>query len=395
MGKISFSVLILVIISIVFLAACSQPAMPSFDPLSSVKTSAAGTAVAEWMPAIQATRPLTEGTPLFLATEGGSTPGLVTPAPEQTGAAARPTATPLRPSPTPTPAICERMGFVKDVTVPDGAKYAPGERFTKTWRLMNTGKCAWDATHRLVFDHGDAMGGPASLPLPAVAPWETIDISVELVAPAAAGKYKGYWILQNSKGEKFGYGKNGNLPFWAAIEVTGPTPVATKPEKQSVYDLVENACAAQWLSHAGVLPCPGSMTDSAGYVVQHDKVKLQDGKEYASPSLETYPQWKQDGVITGRYPPVAIKAGYRFKAVIGCQSQSSACDVIFQLNYRASNGELKSLGQWMVRHGSPPQSLDVSLSELAGSQAELVLAVGANGSAASDNAVWVAPRIVE
>jgi hypothetical protein len=126
-----------------------------------------------------------------------------------------PTDTPL-PSPT---TICDQAGFVTDVTVPDGSKADPDEHFTKTWRLRNDGACTWTSSYDLVFSSGDAMGAPPAVQLTAgtVAPGETVDVSVELVAPSTEGTYKGFYKLRNGGGVLFGL--EGGNPFWVEIEV--------------------------------------------------------------------------------------------------------------------------------------------------------------------------------
>ena len=98
-----------------------------------------------------------------------------------------PTNTPV-PSPTATP-VCPQAQFITDVTVPDGTVMTPGQTFTKKWRLKNTGTCAWNG-YTLVFDSGDAMGGPATQPVGAVNPGQEIDIEVNMTAPASAGNYR-------------------------------------------------------------------------------------------------------------------------------------------------------------------------------------------------------------
>ncbi len=121
------------------------------------------------------------------------------------------------------PTVCDRVKFVKDVTIPDDTAFAPNESFTKTWRLQNAGTCTWNSNYRLVFDNGDVMSGPVSTSLPGtVTPGQEIDVSVNLKAPGSAGKYKGYWKIQNAAGQSFGYG-DGNKAFWVLIDV-GITP---------------------------------------------------------------------------------------------------------------------------------------------------------------------------
>ena len=132
-----------------------------------------------------------------------------------------PTFTPL---PTATEIPCDRATFVTDVTVPDGADYSPGDVFTKTWRLKNTGSCTWTSGYDLVFDHGDQMGAPAVSQLTSgtVGPNQTLDVSVQLTAPGSEGGYKGYFKLRNPQGVIFGIGASANIAFWVEIEVLGP-----------------------------------------------------------------------------------------------------------------------------------------------------------------------------
>jgi hypothetical protein len=83
----------------------------------------------------------------------------------------------------------------------------------------------------LVFTGGEAMEGPASVLLPAsVPPGGTLDISVDLVAPAKPGSYRGYWNLKTPDGKIFGLGPNANEPVWVDILVTTDTPEAPTPE---------------------------------------------------------------------------------------------------------------------------------------------------------------------
>ena len=94
-----------------------------------------------------------------------------------------------------------------------------GQHFAKTWRVKNVGSCTWGTNYRLVFVSGDKMGGPASQALEHnVKPGETIDLIVDLTAPAGNGEYKGYWKIQSNEGDQFGN-------YWVQIRV-GPPPAA-------------------------------------------------------------------------------------------------------------------------------------------------------------------------
>src|SRR6266545_3941317 len=112
--------------------------------------------------------------------------------------------------------------FVADVTVPDGSIFDPSQAFTKTWRLRNIGTCTWTTSYTMVFDSGTQMGSTASVPFGiSVAPGGTIDLSVSMTAPNAAGHYFGYWKFKNASGTLFGIGTNANRSWWVEINVRG------------------------------------------------------------------------------------------------------------------------------------------------------------------------------
>src|SRR6266498_580674 len=55
-------------------------------------------------------------------------------------------------------ASCYGLTFVSDVSIPDNTPVTPGQTFTKTWKVKNSGTCAWDAGFKFAFVSGDAMG---------------------------------------------------------------------------------------------------------------------------------------------------------------------------------------------------------------------------------------------
>ena len=79
--------------------------------------------------------------------------------------------------------ILANAAYVSDVTIPDGTEVAPGQTFTKSWELLNTGTCTWSEKHAIFFAGGDNMEGPATTIHHSVAPGESVDVSVELTAP--------------------------------------------------------------------------------------------------------------------------------------------------------------------------------------------------------------------
>lgn len=119
---------------------------------------------------------------------------------------------------------CHWAAFVADTTVPDGTTFKPGASFVKTWRLKNIGTCAWSKYYSLVFTGGSQMGAPASVSMPvSVAPGQMVDVNVNMIAPTTTGSYRGYWMLKNASGVKFGIGTNADKAFWVDIRVDSPS----------------------------------------------------------------------------------------------------------------------------------------------------------------------------
>ncbi len=330
-----------------------------------------------------------------------SPPPSVTPPPQATWTPApSPTQAPTW---TPSPEPCNRAQFVRDVTVPDGTEFAPGTAFTKTWRLKNVGTCTWQ-NYSLVFDHGDAMGGPPSQPIPVVAPGQEVDISVDLVAPNSPGAYRGYWRLRDNQGRVFGL--TTGVPFWVDIKVVNPTatPTATfttsptlPPPAMLLLDFYERAPDAYWYNgHSVHLPFPGANNDHRGFARYADGLLLEDGHTYPR-VLETHPEWEDDGKIMGRYPAVTLAPNAHFRAKIGfialADGSCGAGEVEFKLGMRIDGNPTHTLATWHKDCTGALQSVDVDLSAYAGHSAVFYLRVDAAGSSAQDWAVWVNPNI--
>src|SRR5512147_2675991 len=78
---------------------------------------------------------------------------------------------------------CYGLAYVSDVTIPDNTPVNPGQKFTKTWKLQNSGTCAWDAGFKFSNVSGDTMGGETYTLPSAVSAGAVTNISVDMVAP--------------------------------------------------------------------------------------------------------------------------------------------------------------------------------------------------------------------
>jgi uncharacterized protein YkwD len=115
--------------------------------------------------------------------------------------------------------------LLQDVTVPDNTLLLRGEKFTKTWRFVNSGKCNWSG-YTIAFTAGDRMSTPDTAPVPQTNAGKTVDVSVELTAPSVDGSYTGYYELRNTNSEVLAIGAE--KTFWVKIliGIAVPTTVA-------------------------------------------------------------------------------------------------------------------------------------------------------------------------
>jgi hypothetical protein len=300
------------------------------------------------------------------------------------------TSTAAASSPTPNN-TCDRATFVTDVSVPDGTTFVPGAGFTKTWRMKNTGTCTWTTGYSLVFSSGEKMSGQDPIALPySVAPNQTVDISVNLIAPSTVGQYQGFWLLRNASGSAFGIGSGANLPFWVKINVSGTPSTPTG----SVYDFVANTCTAQWYSGAGVLPCPGTDGDARGFVLTQGAPRIETGATDSRPGLLTFPQNTSNGYIQGIYPAFTVQTGDHFQAMVNCEYNATDCFILYRLDYQIGSGPIQTFWTFAERYDGLTYNVDLDLSSLAGQSVKFIITTLANGSATGDRALWVAPRIV-
>lgn len=122
---------------------------------------------------------------------------------------------------------CNQAVFIADITIPDGTDIQTGAGFTKTWRLQNAGSCTWTSNYHAVFESGTRMGAPNAVAVTggSVPTGSSVDITVNLTAPAAPGTYRGNFRLRSPDGVLFGVGSG--APFY--VEIDSVAPAAEEP----------------------------------------------------------------------------------------------------------------------------------------------------------------------
>ncbi|MHB8777649.1 MAG: NBR1-Ig-like domain-containing protein [Anaerolineales bacterium] len=284
-------------------------------------------------------------------------------------------------------ATCYWAQFIADVTIPDGTNFAPGTAFTKTWRLKNIGGCVWNSGDvSLIFVSGQQMGAPTSVALPiTVNPGQTVDISVNMTAPSAAGHYLGYYKFKSASGGEFGIGSAANSSFWVEIYVASSSGTG--------YDFTANAASATWSSGAGTLAFPGTDGSSNGFSLRKDNPILENGIASAQAGLLFAPNNITNGYIQAVYPAFYVQSGDRFQTTIGCEYGSTTCYVAYRLDYQIGSGSVKTFWTFHEKYEGLSYNANLDLSSLAGQNVKFILVISAYGSPTGDRALWVNPII--
>lgn len=295
-----------------------------------------------------------------------------------------------------TPQICDQVKFVKDVTIPDEMDIAPGEHFTKTWRLQNAGSCSWGIGYLLYFESGNIMGGPSSMDLTSetIRPGETLDISVDLVAPEETGTYQGFWKLRNVKGEGFGVGEYSKA-FWVKINVVEGAGM--------MLDFNVRADEAAWGSGS----VPVDYVDLGGDILTFDKpgdpgdpyVALLDqqfleGGRISGILLAAYPPRGAGKYVIGRFPNYKVNGGDLLFGRVGLSTNSNGVcgdgNVKFRIGLMVGGdpATLVTLWDWNEVCDDQMKSFEIDLDDYKGEVAQIFLVVIANNDSSNNFAVW-------
>jgi hypothetical protein len=126
---------------------------------------------------------------------------------------------------------CYGLTFVSDVSIPDNTQMDPDETFTKTWKVQNSGSCAWESGFKFQNTGGEALGSAFTLPS-SVAAGQTFDISVPMTAPDKTGTLRSNWRMSTATGQYFGDEVFvvivvGNASAPAATNTTAPAASST------------------------------------------------------------------------------------------------------------------------------------------------------------------------
>lgn len=198
--------------NLLWLAACSSAAAtpaPTLD-LNPLRTEIASTVFAQVTQALALTpsiTPLPSATVMILPS---MTPSL-TASPASSAAVTQTSSTG-----TPLATTVNQDQWVAQ-SIPDNSVFTPGQTFTMTWTLKNSGTSTWTAGYLLRFYSGNSFGAPKEISIgKEVLPGGQIDISIQMKAPNITGTYQSNWVMSNQNRSNF------KQPVFINIKVAKP-----------------------------------------------------------------------------------------------------------------------------------------------------------------------------
>jgi hypothetical protein len=319
-----------------------------------------------------------------------STPS-ITPTATRTATQVLPTSAPTR-TYTPTPLPCNWAQMVADISIPDGTDFKAGIPFTKAWRIKNAGTCTWNEQYDFIYSSGDAMFGPAVIDIrQTVKPGQTVDISIPMISPSREGTYSGYWKIRSHDGVVFGIGDNHNTGIDVKIDVTN----RITPVPDASYDFAARYRKATWKTSQDTISPDGPSDYRKGAITISSAPLMEGNRQDDETALILIPDQGASGMIAGEYPAIDIQANDHFRSLLSCGSDKAGCDVIFEIKVSIDGGATTSLKSWPESYDGNFTLVDIDLSTYAGHSVQFTLIVNNNGSSQNDQAVWLAPKIIQ
>jgi|GEM_PF-857599 len=206
--KTASTITSLVVLLSILLSACGPTTTPApTADVNAIYTQAAGTVVAGLT---QTSAAMPTATPVPPTSTPQPSP--TTPPTAQVLATATQSAQtfPTAPIPTPVPVDpataqgCYNASYIADVTILYSPAFKPGDKFTKTWRIKNTGTCDWSRAISIAFISGDRFGAATTAISQKVLAGNITEISLAMVAPSLTGVVTSNWRLITDLGKPFG-----------------------------------------------------------------------------------------------------------------------------------------------------------------------------------------------
>ncbi len=240
----------------------------------------------------------------------GATPNgtVIVPSPSPGNTSNPPVATPTAMEGVLGPGGCTlNAQFIADVTVPDGAVIPLRGSFVKTWRVRNTGACAWDNTYRLVFASGNQLNAAGSVPLSTAKPNDVIDVSVPMQAPSdGSGEISAEWRFAAPNNAIFG-----NALTVIISLPPPPTPTTLPPPTATTTPTLEFYADNTSIPRGSCVTLHWNTSNVSAVFLNDTGMASPSSKDVCPTDVTTYTLKVNlnDGTITTRVLVVNVTAG--------------------------------------------------------------------------------------
>ena len=329
---------------------------------------------------------------------------VVTPVPSPTPATPQPTATPAPPPP-----CIDGMAFVGDLNLPDNnmknpPKMAPGQPFTKGWRIRNSGTCTWTNTYSLDYAGGNTsaarMGGQRTFIQGTVPPGGIYDMYVNMVAPIVPGTYQGFWQMLSSISYPFGQ------KIWVGIEVV-PNATSTPKPTQTPSPSISFSADRTTVTQGEAVTFSWNVVNAYAVYFYAQGQPWQDNMVYAQGSTTVYPPqsmtyelrvvWNSGAVetrqiyITVNPPPPGAPKITQFSVNPPDQVTLGVCVTLqWAVEGQVTSVRLQRNGQ-DIWGNAPVSGTTQDCPDAAGQTVYAVEATGAGGTSRQQHAILVNP----
>jgi spore germination protein YaaH len=129
---------------------------------------------------------------------------------------------------------CLGATYSADVSIPDNTQLDNGEEFVKTWRVKNSGTCAWPDDTVVAFVSGSQMSAADSVDVGVVESGAETEVSVNMKAPDDPGSYSGVWRMRTADGV---FGGNLSVVIRAGDVAAAPPTAVVAPVSGGSFEL--------------------------------------------------------------------------------------------------------------------------------------------------------------
>ena len=185
------------------------------------------------------------------------------------------------------PALVDNAAFVSQ-TVANGTSFSPGQGFSCTWTMRNSGTTTWVANggdgYTLNYVSGTQMGAPNATPISGnVGPGGNASIPVSFTAPTTPGSYS--VVMQMNSSSVVFFGQQVSL----AINVVNPVPVISTQPASTTKDpgqtatftvVASGATGYQWKKNGVNLANGGSISGATSATLTITSAQLSDAAFY-------------------------------------------------------------------------------------------------------------------